>query len=55
MNPISTGRMRAVARDLRRQALANPMERAPRTGVPHPAEHFARVDRELTWGLTLNK
>lgn len=53
---MSTGHMRATARDLQRKAADLPLARAPR---PHEGgasqEFFAKIDRELTWGLTLNK
>lgn len=54
--PRGTGHMRASARDLQRKAADLPLARAPR---PHEGgasqEFFAKIDRELTWGLTLNK
>lgn len=48
--------MRTIASDLQRKAADLPLTRAPRPeegGIP--TEHFANVDRELRWGLTLNK
>lgn len=50
---MSTGTQRATARDLQRRAKAVPLARA----TPGPADRgfFAKIDRELTWGLTLNK
>ena len=42
--------MRATARDLQRKAADLPLTRAQTN-----REHFATIDRELTWGLTLNK
>ena len=52
----STGTMRATARDLQRKAGQAPLARAPRPGEQSEnMEFFARIDRELTWGLTLNK
>ncbi len=53
---MSRMQMQSVARDLQRKAADLPLTRAPRPeegGIGH--EHFASVDRELTWGLTLNK
>ncbi len=52
---MSTGRMRAVARDLQAKATALPLARAPRHGEAAAREFFASIDRELRWGLTLNK
>lgn len=49
----STGAMRATARELQRLAADLPLARAP---MPNETKgHFRRVNRELTWGLTLNK
>jgi hypothetical protein len=48
--------MIATARGLQRKAADLPLTRAPRPeegGIA--AEHFADVNRELRWGLTLNK
>jgi len=50
---MSTGTMRAKARELQESALRLPLDRAPRDGAGR--EFFAKIDRELTWGLTLNK
>lgn len=50
-----TGAMRAAARDLQRVALGHPLARCPEGGGPHEQRFFRRIDRELTWGLTLNK
>lgn len=52
---MSTGRERAMARELVAAARAVPMQRAPVDGRPHERQFFRRVDRETTWGLTLNK
>lgn len=52
---MSTGTMRAKARDLQRQATSLPLARAPHPERGSGLEFFARIDRELTWGLTLNK
>lgn len=50
-----TGTMRAKARDLQRQAARLPLARAPHPEAGQGLEHFAKIDRQLTWGLTLNK
>lgn len=47
--------MRAVARQLQHTAAADPLSRAAPEGQAHDPKYFARVDRELLWGLTLNK
>ena len=50
---MSTGTMRAKARELQQEAARLPLDRAPRDGAG--IEHFRQIDRELVWGLTLNK
>ena len=45
--------MRAAARDLQRIAWENPLGRA-RSG-PHDPKFFVQIDREIRWGLTLNR
>lgn len=52
---MSTGRERAAARDLQRQALAHPRTEAFEPDGTVELRHFAKIDRELMWGLTLNK
>ena len=47
-----TGAMRAAAAELQRVAWGHPLARAH---DPNDARFFRRIDRELTWGLTLNK
>jgi hypothetical protein len=48
--------MRAKARELQASARNLPLVRAPHPNEGDPSlQHFARIDRELTWGLTLNK
>lgn len=44
--------MRALARDLQAKATAVPLTDA---GPTIALQYFAQVDRELKWGLTLNK
>lgn len=51
----STGTMRAKARELQAGAARLPLARAPRTTQGAGREFFAQIDRELVWGLTLNK
>jgi hypothetical protein len=48
-----TGKMRAAARELQQAAQRYPLGRASRGA--HDPRHFAQIDRELIWGLTLNK
>lgn len=50
---MSTGRERQAARELRAAAELAPLDRAP--AGAHDARFFRRIDREITWGLTLNK
>lgn len=50
---MAGGHQRAVARELQRAALAAPLERAPTEGADRG--YFRSIDRETTWGLTLNK
>lgn len=52
---MSTGRMRTVSRDLQQRASHLPLTRAPHPERGGGLEFFAKIDRELTWGLTLNK
>lgn len=52
---MSRMQMQAVARNLQRQAADLPLTRAPHPENGKSLEFFAHVDRELTWGLTLNK
>lgn len=47
--------MQTKARELQRQAKDLPLARAPHPERGNGLEFFARIDRELTWGLTLNK
>lgn len=49
----ASGRERAMARELQRVAVAAPLDRAPHGA--HEDRFFRRIDRETTWGLTLNK
>lgn len=52
---MSSGAMRVAARELQRVAYERPLARAPRGGQPHELRFFRQVDRQLSWGLTLNK
>lgn len=52
MAELSTGRERAVAKEMQKVALAFPLSEA------NPATHrryFRSIGREVAWGLTLNK
>lgn len=51
----STGKMRASARELQRKAAAVPLAEAGPEGGTLERTYFEQIDRELTWGLTLNK
>lgn len=44
-----------MARELQGEASRLPLDRAPCTGEGAGLEFFRKIDRELTWGLTLNK
>lgn len=50
---MATGRERQAAKELQRVAAAAPLSAAP--PGPHDSRFFRRIDRETTWGLTLNK
>jgi hypothetical protein len=50
---MSTGRERAVARELAAVAWNEPLSLAP--AGPGDPKFFRQIDREITWGLTLNK
>ncbi len=52
---LGGGAMRAASRELQREALRNPLTRAPQDGGAHERRFFRPIGRELTWGLTLNK
>lgn len=52
---MSTGTMRATARQLQTAAAAYPLADADFAIDPNDPRYFAKVNRELTWGLTLNK
>jgi hypothetical protein len=51
---MSTGKERAAARELQAIAKRSPLALAPQGGPADP-RFFRQVDREMTWGLTLNK
>lgn len=44
-----------MARELQTQAAKLPLDRAPRGPEGAGIEFFRQIDRELVWGLTLNK
>lgn len=54
---MTTSSMRNVARNMQRVAAAHPLAYADLDPVCRPGDRrfFVQVDRELTWGLTLNK
>lgn len=52
---ITTGHMRAVRGELQQAARRGPLTRGEPDGAPLDAGYFRRIDRETTWGLTLNK
>jgi hypothetical protein len=51
---MSTGKERAAARELQAIAKQAPLALAPQDGPADP-RFFRKIDREMTWGLTLNK
>lgn len=52
---MSTGTMRAARRELHVEAWRAPLARAPQGVGPADEKHFRKINREITWGLTLNK